>query len=363
MTAKERVKQALGHQEPDRVPVDFWSSREMDDKLLSYLGLTSREELLTQFGVDFRYIEGPVYIGPPLRVDPDGTAYDLRGVPRRQQTIAGDGWQESYWEVSDYPLADCTTPAEVAAYDNWPSPDWFDYSVIQAQCEGCGEACVVFSGDRLNRIAQLKPAMYLRGIDQILVDLLIAPDIFAAIVGRLRDFYLEYERRILEAAAGGIDLVMTGDDFGAQDGPIMSVAKWRETLQPGFAAFIELAHQYNVPVMHHSCGAVSEFIPDFIDSGLDVLQSIQPGVRGMDHARIKREFGGDIAFAGGISIQHNLPYGSPEQVREEVKQLFEGMNPGGGYFGGTSHTIQADVPSDNILALMEAYREFGAYSD
>jgi len=343
------------------VPVDFWSTQQTDARLLARLGLASRDELLAAFGVDLRYIAGPEYIGPPLRAEPNGTRYDLWGVPRKQVVVAQEDWQQYYWEVTRYPLADCESVADVEAYDRWPNADWFDYSVIPQQCQACGDACVVFEGDRLNRIAQLKPAMYLRGPDQILVDLLLSPDIFAAITTHLRHFYLEYERRILEAADGNIDLLMTGDDFGTQDGPIMSAEDWRRGLKPGFAAFIQLAHRYQVPVMHHTCGAITELIPDFIDCGLDVLQSLQPGVRAMDHRHIKQEFGRDLAFQGGIGIQQTLPFGTPQQVRQEVRRLFEIMKPGGGFIAGTSHKIQADTPVDNILALMDAYHEFGIY--
>lgn len=360
-TSRERVAEALRHQEPDRVPVDFWSTPEADAGLLAAVGLTSREALLRAFEVDLRYLAGPRYIGPPLETDAEGNRRDLWGVLRRRVTVSGAGWQQSYWEVVASPLADCRTVAEVAAYAGWPSPDWFDYSVVRDQCLACGEFCRVFEGDRLNRIAQLKPAMYLRGMEQLLLDLLLAPELFAAIVGRVRDFYLEYERRTLEAADGELDLLMTGDDFGTQHGLLVSAADWRRTLRPGFAAFIELAHGHGVPVMHHTCGAVAELIPEFLGCGLDVLQGLQPGAQGMDLPRIKREYGRDLAFQGGVSIQHALPRGTPQQVREEVRRALETMKPGGGYLAGTSHALQADVPPDNVRALLGAYREFGQY--
>ena len=359
MTSRDRVARSLRYQEPDRVPVDFWSTPEADQRLLARLALTTREQLLTAFGVDFRYIEGPQYLGPPLETDASGNQRDLWGVLRRRVTLAGPGWQQSYWEVVESPLARCQSGAEVAAYAGWPSPDWFDYGVVREQCLACGEACRIFEGDRLNRIAQLKPAMYLRGMEQILVDLLLAPDIFAAIVGRVAEFCLEYERRTLEAAQGELDLLMTGDDFGTQHGLLMSVAAWRRTLRPGFEAFLRLARQHGVPVMHHTCGGIVELIPDFIDCGLAVLQGLQPGTRGMDLAGIKREYGRELAFQGGIGLQHTLPRGTPEQVRDEVRQVLETMKPGAGYFAGTSHAIQADVPPENVLALIEAYHEFG----
>lgn len=359
MTSRERTKQALRHEWPDRVPVDFWSTREADERLEKRLGLRTREELLKALGVDVRYIAGPRYVGPELETDREGRQRDVWGVWRRRVTLRGAGWEQSYWEVVESPLARCESVAEIAAYPGWPSPDWFDYSVVAAQCRECGETFRVLEGDRLNRIAQLKPAMYLRGVEQILVDLLLSPEIFAAIVGRVAEFCLEYERRTLEAAEGELDLLMTGDDFGTQQGLMMSVADWRRTLRPGFGAFIEAAGKHGVPVMHHTCGGIAELIPEFIACGLRVLQGLQPGTRGMDLARIKREYGRDLAFQGGIGIQHALPHGTPEEVREEARAVLETMREGGGYIAGTSHAVQGDVPPENILALLEAYREFG----
>lgn len=115
--------------------------------------------------------------------------------------------------------------------------------------------------------------------------------------------------------------------------------------------------------MHHTGGSVAELLPDFVASSPDVLQSLQPAARGMGLAQIKREYGRNLAFHGGIGIQGSLPHGTPAQVREEVRQVLATMKPGGGYFAGTSHTLQADVPADNVLALIEAYREFAPYGD
>jgi len=362
VTGKERVRQALLHREADRVPVDFWSTAQMDAKLIEHLGLSDRDELLAAFGVDLRYIAGPEYVGPALRVDDDGTSYDLWGVPRRQVAVTGEGWEQVYWEVVRCPLGACRTVADVDAYEHWPSPEWFDYSVISAQCAACGDLGTVFEGDRLNRIAQLKPAMYLRGADQILIDMLVAPEVFDAIVGHIREFYVEYERRILQAADGAIDLLMTGDDFGMQNGPIVSPEQWRRRLKPGFAAFIEEAHRQGVPVMHHTCGSVFALLPDFIDVGLDVLQSLQPEAADMEPVRLKKLYGAEIAFQGGISIQRTLPFGTPEEVGEEAERVLTAMKPEGGFIAGTSHKIQADTPVENVLALIAAYDESGVYA-
>lgn len=361
MTGKERALAALRHEEPDRVPIDYWATREADTNICTALGLSSRQQILDHFGVDFHYIPGPTYIGPPLRRIDEQTDVDLWGVPRRR-AVAGEGRKaQSYENVVSHPLANAQTVADVLDYPHWPSPDWFDYPVIAEQCRQADGRCVMFMGDRLNRIAQLKPAMYLRGIEQILVDMMAEPEIFQAIVGKIAGFYTEYLQRILDAARGGIDVVVTGDDFGAQESLLCKPSLWRELIQPNFRRFIDISHNYRVPVMHHTCGSVYEILPDLVASGLDILNPIQPGTRGMEPRRLKQEFGNQLTFHGGISIQGDLPFGTPQEVRREVRELMAAMKSGGGFWICTAHNIQADVPPENAIALFEAYHEFGLY--
>jgi len=361
MTPRERALTALRHEQPDRVPVDYWATRETDAKLCAALGLGGRDDILERFGVDFYYIEGPAYVGPALEKIDEQTEVDLWGVPRRT-AVAGEGRRaQPYKYVVSHPLAEAKTVRDVLDYPHWPSPDWFDYSVIKQQCERAGDRCVMFMGDRLNRIAQLKPAMYLRGIDQALIDMVAEPALFKTIVDKIAEFYLEYMRRILEAANGRIDVLVTGDDFGMQDSLLCSPQQWRGLLKPNFARFIDVAHNCGVPVMHHTCGSVWPIIPDLIECGLDVLNPIQPGTRDMEPDRLKREFGDRLTFHGGVSIQGNLPFGSAEDVRHEVRELMAAMKPGGGFWACTAHNIQADTPPENIVALFEAYHEFGLY--
>jgi len=132
-------------------------------------------------------------------------------------------------------------------------------------------------------------------------------------------------------------------------------------LREGFRRFIDIGHEFGCKVAHHTCGSIASLIPDFIECGLDILNPLQPGVQGMDYARLKADFGRDIAFHGGISIQKTLPYGSAEDVREEVRERIGSLAGGGGYVLCTAHNIQADTPLDNVEALFEAYSEYGAY--
>lgn len=363
MHSRLRVALALAHRQPDRVPIDYWATPEVTARLLRHFALPDAEALLQRLGVDFRYIEGPAYVGPPPRVRPDGSVEDHWGVPRVRVQVGPADRAAAYQEVLAFPLADATSPDDVLRYPHWPSPDWFDYAPVRGQVAAArrtGKA-IVFMGDRLNRCAQLKPAMYLRGVEQILLDLALAPDLADALFARITAFYLEYIRRTFDAAAGGLDLFFMGDDFGTQAGPLLSPAMWRRFLRPGFQAFIALAKSYGLTVAHHTCGSVAPLIPDLLACGLDVLNPLQPDVSGMDHADLKRRFGARLAFHGGISIQRALPFGTPDDVRAEVAERIRTLAPGGGYVLCTAHNIQPDAPTPNLLALFHACRTLGTY--
>ena len=363
MDARERVALALDHREPDRVPIDFWATSEVTARLLDHFGLSTREELLQHLDVDFRYIDGPRYIGPEPAERPDGTIEDHWGVPRVRVEVDTKEGGGAYRDVIDFPLAEASSLEEVRDYPKWPSPDWFDYACIRGQCAEARAAgkVVVFMGDRMNRCAQLKPAMYVRGVEQILLDLVLNPEIAEHLFQRIAEFYLEYERRTLEAADGGIDIVFTGDDFGTQNGPFLSPAMWRRFLRPGFEAFIDLAHRHGCKVAHHTCGSVKPLIPDMIDCGLDILNPLQPDVHDMDHRAIKASFGDRLCFHGSMSIQRTLPFGTPDDVRAEVRDRVEALAPGGGFIFCTAHNIQADTPIANVEALFDAYHSLGRY--
>jgi uroporphyrinogen decarboxylase len=261
-------------------------------------------------------------------------------------------------------LAPATAVEEIMGYGHWPSPDWFDYSDIEAQCQSVRELgrVAVFVGDRLNRIAQLKPAMYLRGIEGIFLDLSLNPNVAKAILSRIRRFYCSYLERILAAARGKLDILLMGDDFGCQNGPLMSPGMWVDFLGEGFAQYIDIAHRYGVLVMHHTCGGVRPLIPLMIERGLDILQSLQPEASGMDPWELKADFGTQLTFHGGISIQSTLPFGTPDDVRDEVRDRVDALAGAGGYILCTSHNIQADTPIENVQALLGAYRDYGRYS-
>jgi uroporphyrinogen decarboxylase len=325
MNSRDRTFLTLEHRLADRIPIDFWATTAVAQHLETMRD-KPYSEFLDDYDVDLRYIEGPVYIGPQL-----AQGEDIWGVKRAAVVVGHGERSESYSEVSEAPLSGVQCPEDVEAYDHWPDPDMFDYDVVEEQCDAILQEnrVVVFMGDRLNRVAQLKPAMYLRGTENIFFDIAANPTIAETVFRKIREFYLSYLERILLAAKGKIDIVLTGDDFGAQNGLLISASMWREFIKPGFANYIDLIKRHHTMAMHHTCGSVVDIIPDMIECGLDILQSIQPEAKGMSLAYLKKVFGKNICFQGG------------------------------GYIFCSSHNIQADTPVENIITLMEAYLEYG----
>lgn len=363
MDSRERVFLALDHKEPDRIPIDYWATSEITAGLIKKYGFSSEEELLEFFDVDFRYIPGPKYIGPELFIRPDGSKEDHFGVPRKVVAYGKRGKAGVYSEVVEYPLEHATSVDEVESYPKWPKVEWFDYECVREQTRQAKKLgkVVVFMGDRLNRCAQLKPAMYVRGVEQILMDTILNPEIAKAVFNRIADFYAEYCRYTLEAAEKNIDIFFMGDDFGAQTNTLISVNLWRKLLRDGFKRFIDIGHEFGCKVAHHSCGSIYPLIPDFIDCGLDIINPLQPEVTNMDYLKIKQEFGDLISFHGGISIQKTMPYGNKEDILNEVKDRTLKLASDGGYIFCTAHNLQIDTPLENIEILFDAYREFGRY--
>ena len=341
------------------MPFDYWAVSETTQRLQDHLGLDSPEGLLHTLGVDLRYIQGPSLVGQELRRHADGSVEDLWGVRRRTITVTGPGYTWTYKQVVDAPLAGMTTVQEIERYLRWPSPDWWDYSQIATDCERQRGYAVVIAGDRLDRTAQLKPAMYLRGMEQFYTDLVLNPKLAQAIIARIADYYLAYNRRVFEAAQGKADIFMMGDDFGMQQGLLVSADTWRKFFRENFVKYIDLAHQYGLKVMHHTCGSVRALIPDFIEAGLDILQSLQPRAKDMNLAELKRTFGRHLCFHGSMDIQETLPRGTVEDVRREVAERLRAGKPGGGFIICTAHNLLPDAPLANILALFEAYHELG----
>lgn len=175
---------------------------------------------------------------------------------------------------------------------------------------------------------------------------------------------MRYWEKALSIVGDLVDVVQEGDDYGGQNGLLISPQIWRQVFKPRLKQLFShiKRHAPHVFVFFHSCGSIYEIIPDLIEVGVDILNPVQVAAANMDTKRLKREFGKDLTFwGGGVDKQKVLPRETPEQVREEVKRRIEDLAVGGGFVFTTVHNIQADVPPENILAMWEALQEFGRY--
>jgi len=163
----------------------------------------------------------------------------------------------------------------------------------------------------------------------------------------------------LNAGEGRIDIMHIGDDYGTQNGTLLSVPMWRKYIEPRLRKIIEVSKFYGAKVMLHSCGSVREIIPDLIRVGIDILDVVQPEPKGMDLKELKSDFGDEIVYHGTISVAGTLTRGCAGEVMEEVKRIISIMAPGGGFVLAPTHTILPETPLENIIALYETGYKYG----
>lgn len=346
MTSKERVRAALNHCTPDLVPTDFAAVSDVWQRLLADLDCPDADTLLDRLGVDIRFVD-PAYIGPALQsfAEPDGDTIDEHYFGWRARWH-WNGRQRDY-VVCHHPLAAAETVEEILAH-RWPDPDWFDYEGFAERCRSLPEKSLL-----VGHAGVYQWGTFLRGPAQLFEDMAERPDIAQAIFDMCVEFELAFYERCLTAGNGAIDILRIYDDYGSQTGPLFSRDMWRAYFARNTRRLADLAHAHGAFFMQHSCGAVASLIPDLLDCGVDALDPLQ-NVAGMDIDVLKAEYGDRLTFHGGIDTQWLLPCGTPEQVREEVLRYIATLNRNGGYILCGSQDFQADVPTENILALYEA---------
>ncbi len=345
MTARERWEAVLRGELPDKVPTDYWATDEVTERLLEHLGCADELEMYERLHVDYLVKLEPEYVGPPF-----GPDEDMWGAKHRLIDY-GTG---TYDEIVYYPLAQYETVAEIKANYTWPSADWFDYSTIPAQVA------------RLARYplkAGWTEPMYMyaniRGQEQAYMDLILNPELVHYCLGKIVDFTYEQTLRVVEQAHGQVLVSYVAEDMGTQEALLYSPEQIREFIFPQLKRVADMVHQAGAYVFHHSDGAIRPIIPELIDTvGIDILNPIQWRCQGMDRAELKSSFGGRLVFHGAMDNQQTLPFGSVEQVRQEVRENLEVLGAGGGYILAPCHNIQPVSPLENIVAMYEeAYAE------
>jgi uroporphyrinogen decarboxylase len=204
---------------------------------------------------------------------------------------------------------------------------------------------------------------YMRGLENLFIDMIEQPAILEAIIDRTLEFWLGWFRLFLDEVGDVVDVIMIGDDLAGQDGPLFPPKLYRSIVKPRQKRLVQyIKSRSKAKIWYHSCGSVIEYIPDLLDNGIDILNPVQVSARGMDPRRLKATYGDKLVFwGGGIDSQHILPRATPEVVRNHVRRNVEALKPGGGYVFNNVHNIQADVPPENVVAMFDAALEFGRY--
>ena len=340
MTPRERVLATLDRQRPDRAPVDYWAEPCVTERLLKDLRRKDQDALLDHFQVDVRGLSAT---DPPLKELPGGIRENFWGERWGKVNLLGT---EEWFHV-DGALAGAETVEDLERFD-WPTPDVLDYAPLKTQLAKYeGYAIRYGFGDILER-----PAL-VRGKEEFFCDMALRPEMAHFMIDKFAEFYREDLTRALEATDGRIDIMLLLSDLGTQTGLLISKEMLQTFFVPYARRLFSVAKQAGVKCMLHSCGSVRDFIPELIEAGVDILNPIQVGARGMVPRELKREFGARLCFHGGIDIQKTLPRGTPDMVRQEVKARIEELGHDGGYIVCATHNLQNDTPTANIEAMYD----------
>ncbi len=374
MTGRERVLCALNHQEPDRVPIFFGTSGATTmlapayEKLKTFLGIERPttvfwrglqyvlmdEEALAWSGSDGR----PLIPGPapgPLQRDISADAYvDGWGChwERRPGAI--------YYEVIDSPVRTAT----IDDLDRIPWPDLAHpsrFAGLRAKAQAIqdrGYAVVALSG-----VSPFEQAYMCRGIEQWMVDLAADPEFALALMRKITDLMKAAVIGLLDEAGDRIDVLITGDDLGGKTSTLISPAMYRRLVKPFHVELMAaIKERTQAKIFYHSDGNIYSLLGDLVEIGVDLLNPVQVNAGDMgDTARLKREFGEHLSFCGAIDTGWVLPFGSPGDVRAEVRRRISDLAPGGGYVLAAVHCLQPDVPLANIIAMLDEAKAAGTY--
>jgi len=349
MTSRERVLKAMRREGPDRVPFTIGFTPTAMEKFVENSGTDDVDEF---FGTDVRNA-GPKAPEPvdsseyyKDREMPEGTGYGLYGVAR----VPGEFYHFTHTEsplagkdsklVYDYPMPDVTK-----------DEDWEGVGDKIKKHQANGYAVAGFAGH------VYETAWQIRGMEDFLMDMYGDPDAIKHLVGRLDAIRIFCARRLAEL---GVDVLFLGDDIATQNDMMMAPDMWRDLLKPGLAEAIRVAKEANPDVLtwYHSDGNCAAVIPDLVESGLDILNPVQPEC--LNLADLKKKFGDRLSFWGTIGTQTTMPFGTPDDVRKQVREHVEICGREGGLLLAPTHVIEPDVPYENLLALRDAIQAQGA---
>ncbi len=382
MTSRERITKALNHEEPDRIPIDLGGFQTGIHKkayraLLDHLDLHEEirtldpvqqlaipsETVLQKFHVDIRYVtaQGPDGFKGEIELNVrDGRRWhDLKDEFGIVWSMPDD--QLLYMDISHHPLAHASMKdVELYPFPNGGDPSRFTGVRERALSMRRNTPYALSSG--ISGVTY-EICWYLRGMEQWFQDVLENRELCEALLDRTSQYWVDWMNGFLTEVGDLLDIIMIGDDLTGQDGPMFAPQFYRDVVRPRQQRVVDaIKGRTKAKIWYHTCGDCSEYIPDLIAMGVDILNPVQINTRGMDPKTLKMKYGKNLVFwGGGIDSQRLLPFASPQEIKQAVRKNVEIFKPGGGYVFNNVHNIQPGVPPQNIVAMYEAAHEFGFY--
>lgn len=359
MTSKERVQKTFKHEKTDRVPINYFANPDIDRRLKEHFGLelNDYDGLCDKLGVDCRSVNVP-YRGKKL-FNRDGVADDIAvdpiwGIRTRWVQHESGGYQD----FCDFILKDATL--EDVKNLPMPNPDDYDYSVVNTIIERYSDYGLYVGnpglGDNMNQTGMIF------GTERVYMALALDDDAVLTYMDRRNAITLEITKRILDAANGQVDFMWLGEDLGTQRGGLISLETFRKHIRPRLQKFVDLAKEYDLPVIIHSCGSSSWAFDDFIEMGITAVDTLQPEAKNMSPEYLMKTYGDKLCYQGCISTAGPLAYGTVEEVEAYCKKTLDIMMKHGGYIFAPTHSIQDNSPTENVLKMYEIATNYGRYN-
>jgi uroporphyrinogen decarboxylase len=382
MNSRERVKLALNHQEPDRIPIDLGATIVTSITKSAYIDLKQHlgmplekikmldyvqqlpyldEVLLERFCVDFRLVQLPAATASGLKIFEEGDYFafiDRWGSKLHMPKEGG-----LYFDWVDFPFTE-TTQEALDRYQ-WPRPDPKEYNLeLRKQAEYLfSNTDYALTGSAVIGGGIFEQPARTIGLENFLMAMVSEPKFADGLMERITDIYIESCNNYLDELGEYIQVFTYWDDVCTQNGWMIRPDLYRKMVKPKQRRLVEaIKKKTDAKIFYHSCGATYDLIPDLIELGFDILNPVQISAKGMDTKRLKQDFGKDITFwGGGVDTQGVLPFGKPSEVVDEVKRRIDDLAPGGGFVFAAVHNIQAFVPPENITAAFDTALKYGIY--
>lgn len=335
ITNRKWIQMTIAHHETGAVPYNFMFSPPAKLKVIKHYKGDSIQKTLNM----------PIRMIAPKSIKPLFAEPEIYGDTIKDEF--GVVWSTNIIDRGA-PIGPCLNDPDLAQYRFPDASEPSRFEDLTNWCEDNKEHfTIIWVGDLWER------ATFMRGMENILLDLILNPKFVEKLLRHLTNYILETMEILFERFE--FDGIALSDDYGTQKALLMSPGHWKRFLKPLLRDIYSFAKKHCRTVFHHSCGNIYPIVGDMIDIGLDILHPIQP--EAMDIFELKREFGHDLTFCGGIRTQDLLPTGTPEEIRDEIRKLAREMGRGGGYILEPGITIQADVPLENLIAMIDEVRK------